>query len=68
MIIKKDKKVSLTVKEAFVEMGKLVDVETGESLNLTDIIPKVFGDSEVKIVITATASEEVELESEDSEE
>lgn len=67
MIIKKDKKLSVTVKEAFVEEGHLIDAETGESLDMADVIGRIFGANEVKIQVTSSTSEEIDLPS-DSEE
>lgn len=58
----------INIKKAFIEMGKLIDEETGECLDLTDIISKVYGDQEVKITIAANSSEDVDIESENSEE
>lgn len=58
----------INIKKAFIEMGKLIDEETGEVLNLTDIISKVYGEQEVKIAIASTATEDVDIESEYSEE
>lgn len=69
MQIKKDKKINVSIKEAYIDGGNLIDVETGEIVNLNDVISKVYGETEVKIAITATSSEEIDLpESGDSEE
>lgn len=58
----------INIKKAFIEMGELIDEETGEILNLTDIISKVYGEQEVKITIAAISTEDVDIESVDSEE
>jgi len=68
MKIERNINTKINIKKAFIEMGNLVDEESGEILNLTDIISKVYGEQEVKIVIAASIAEEVDIESGDSEE
>lgn len=60
MTIKRDTKTSISIKQAYVEMGTLVDVETGESIDIPSLIEKIYGDAEVKISIAASSTEDIE--------
>lgn len=64
MIIKNTIKKDITVKQAYVDEDKnLIDAETGETIDLVDVIQKIYGENEVKITITASTTEEVEYAS-----
>lgn len=64
MIIKNTIKKDITVKQSYVDEDKnLIDAETGETIDLVDVIQKIYGENEVKIAITASTTEEVEYTS-----
>lgn len=63
MEIKKNIKTDIVCKKAYMEEGILYDVETGESIDLLNTIEKVYGQEEIKITVTASKSEEVDIDS-----
>lgn len=67
MEIKRSIKTDVIIKTARVEEGQLID-ECGEIINIAEVAYKLYNDSEFKLTLTRSTSEEVELEEIEDEE
>ena len=60
MEIKKTIKTDMVLKDARLVDGNIVD-DSGEVVNLVEVISKIYGEDEFKLTLTRSTSEEVEL-------
>ena len=67
MELKRTTKTDVICKKCYMQSGVLYDTESGLPIELLDTIQKVYGDQEVKLTVTASVTEEVDLDSESSE-
>lgn len=68
MELKRTTKTDVILKKGYMQNGDLYDVETGEVIELLDTLEKVYGNQEIKITVTASVSEEVNVDDSTSEE
>jgi hypothetical protein len=64
MEIKKTIKTDMVLKDARLVDGNIVD-DSGEVVNLVEVISKIYGEDEFKLALTRSTSEEVELSDEE---
>lgn len=63
MELKRTTKTDVIIKKCYMQNGDLFDAETGEVIDLLDTIQKVYQDQEIKVTVTASVSEEVNINS-----
>lgn len=61
MNIKKSVKMDAVLKDARLINGNIID-DTGEIVDLMDIIKKIYGENEFKLTLSRATSEEVDIE------
>ena len=61
MNIKKSVKMDAVLKDARLINGNIID-DTGEIVDLMDIIKKIYGEDEFKLTLSRATSEEVDIE------
>jgi hypothetical protein len=61
MDIKKSIKTDVVLKDARLIDGKIID-DSGEVVNLVEVISKIYGEDEFKLTLTRSTSEEVDID------
>ena len=61
MDIKKSIKTDVILKDARLIDGKIID-DSGEVVNLVEVISKIYGEDEFKLTLTRSTSEEVDID------
>lgn len=62
--LEKTTKTNLKAKGLQIQNGSVVEIETGEIINLNNIILNSFGDSEFDFQVTTSTKEESEVDTE----
>lgn len=66
--LEKTTKTNLKAKGLQLQNGQVIEIETGEIINLNNIILNSFGDSEFDFQVTTSVKEESEIDTGESEE
>lgn len=61
MDIKRSIKTDVVLKDARLIDGKIID-DSGEVVNLVEVISKIYGEDEFKLTLTRSTSEEVDID------